>query len=83
MEFRVYIVRCGSKKTPKRHVFEGNWTTYSNYGNYSRLKHQHDWEDLHDQLVSMRLLILIKKKEIFVWIPKKLRQMATCTFWMC
>ena len=64
--FKWCVVRCGSKNAHKQDI------CLKEYGlrvqillNYSRLNSQHNWEDLYDRLIRMRIFILILEK-IFI-----------------
>jgi hypothetical protein len=45
------------------------WTICSKHANHYRLNNQHNWEDLYDHLVSIRIFTLTMNK-IFIWAPK-------------
>ena len=53
------LVVCGHvwihKQTPKKYVFEKDYSACSKYANHYGLDGQHDWRDLHDHLVSLRI----------------------------
>jgi hypothetical protein len=43
-------------------VFKREWPTCSKYDNHSKFNSQHNWEDLHDHLMSTRIFTLIINK---------------------
>ena len=52
------------------------------YDNHIRFDSQHNWGNLYDHLMSMRVFILIMIK-IFIWAPKIMRKVATTSIWIC
>ena len=46
-------------------MFEKDWTACLEYDNHARLNSQHNWGDLYDHLMSMRIFTLIMNK-IFI-----------------
>ena len=63
----------------KKDVFNRDWTTCSKHDNHSRL---HNWVDLYDHLMSMRIFILILN-EIFIRAPKIMRKVTAISIWIC
>jgi hypothetical protein len=46
------------------HVFKIDWTTCSKNANHSRFTSQHNWRELSDLLMSMRIFTLTMIEEI-------------------
>ena len=64
--FEWYVVRSGSKNGyQKRHFLKGDWIKCSKYDNHSRLSSEHNWEDLYDHSMHMRIFTSIMIK-IFI-----------------
>ena len=54
----------------------------SKYAKHSRLNSEHDWRDIYDHLMSLRMFTLTLNK-IFIWAPNIMRQMAMGMIWIC
>ena len=83
--FEWYVIyRCGSKDGYQKDMFKRDWTTCSKYDNHSRPKGQHDWEDLYDHLMNMRIFVKIMNN-IFIRAPKTMRTVTTTSIsiWIC
>ena len=48
----------------------------------SRLNSQHNWADLYDHLMSMKMFTLILNNK-FIWALKFVKQMDMGTIWVC
>jgi hypothetical protein len=73
--FEWYVVWCGSKNGYQKHMCP-------RFYNHSKLNSQLNWGDLHDQVMSTRIVILIVSK-IFVRTPKIMRKVAIVSIWIC
>ena len=67
----VYVVRCVSNNGHQKGVM--CWKEVElhahKYANHSRLHGQHDWGDMYDHLMSMRIFTLTMSK-MFIWAQK-------------
>jgi hypothetical protein len=58
-------------------VIKRDWAT-TPIVNYSTLDGRQNWVDLHDHL-EKKITFTLKTNKIFVWTPKIMRKVATCT----
>ena len=65
--FERCVVRCGSKNGEQKRG--------------SRFTTQHNWGHLHGLVFLRKEIITITMKKIFLWAPKIMREMVTCTIW--
>jgi hypothetical protein len=66
--------------TKKTTCVQRDLTTCSNWANCSRPSGQHDWEDLCDHLMNLRILTVMMSK-VFVRAPKIMRETGTIGMW--
>jgi hypothetical protein len=57
-------------------MFRRDWTTRSNFVNYSRINSEHNWGHVCDRLLSSRIFTLIRNK-IFTWTQEITRKATT------
>ena len=75
--FEWYVFGCGFKNIyQKSGMFKWDRTMCSNYYNYSRLNHQHDWKELYDHSMITRIFTSIM-------INTFIRALKIMRMWLC
>jgi hypothetical protein len=53
---------CLQEWIPKGHVLKRDWIAFSKCANYFRLNNQHNWGNLYDYLMSMRIVTFLTNR---------------------